>query len=43
MRSLWGLNVALAALAFAGMSWTAMAQAGKTVADRVYTDAQAQR
>jgi mono/diheme cytochrome c family protein len=43
MRSLWGLNVAIATLAFAGVSFTAMAQAGKTVADRVYTDAQAQR
>src|SRR5688572_12822558 len=43
MRSLWVPTVAAAALIFAGASWTAMAQAGKTVADRVYTDAQAQR
>jgi mono/diheme cytochrome c family protein len=43
MRSLLGLNVAIAALAFVGVSWDVMAQAGKTVADRVYTDAQAQR
>jgi mono/diheme cytochrome c family protein len=43
MRSLWVPNAALAALTFTGVSWTVMAQAGKTVADRVYTDAQAQR
>jgi mono/diheme cytochrome c family protein len=43
MRSLWRPNLVLAALLFASVSWTVMAQAGKTVADRVYTDAQAQR
>jgi mono/diheme cytochrome c family protein len=43
MRSLWLSNLGLAALAFTGVSWTAMAQSGRTVADRVYTDAQAQR
>src|SRR5918993_1092091 len=43
MRSLWVTHVALAALIFAGVSWTVMAQAGRTVADRVYSDAQAQR
>lgn len=43
MRSLWVPNVALAALTFTGVSFTVMAQAGKTVADRVYTDGQAQR
>src|SRR5687767_15655669 len=43
MRSLWLPNLVLAALLFGGVSWTAIAQAGKTVADRVYADAQAQR
>jgi len=46
MRSLWATHVALAALVFVGVSWSAIAQgtqAGRTVADRVYTGAQAQR
>jgi len=43
MRSLWAPGAVLAALALAGSSWTAMAQATQTVADGVYTDAQAQR
>jgi cytochrome c553 len=33
----------LAALLFGSVSWTVMAQTGKTAAGRVYTDAQAQR
>ena len=43
MRSFWRSTFALAALLFGSVSWTVLAQAGKTVADRVYTDAQAQR
>lgn len=43
MQSRWVPTVALAALTFVGVSWTIVAQAGKTVADGVYTDAQAAR
>ena len=43
MRLPWAPTVALAALTFAGVSWDVIAQAKRTVADRVYTDAQAQR
>jgi len=43
MGSLWVPTAALAALIFAGVSWDAVAQTNRTVADRVYTDAQAQR
>lgn len=43
MRSLWVPNAALAALTLVGVSWDAIAQANRTAADRVYTDAQAQR
>jgi mono/diheme cytochrome c family protein len=43
MRSLWAFTVALATLIFAGVSWTVIAQGNRTIADRVYTDAQAQR
>jgi hypothetical protein len=43
MRSRWARHVALAALTLAGVSWDVTAQGDKTVADRVYTDAQAQR
>jgi mono/diheme cytochrome c family protein len=43
MRSRWRSTLALAALLFGSVSWTVMAQAGRTVSDRVYSDAQAQR
>jgi len=43
MRTCWRPTLALAALLFASVSWTVIAQASKTPADRVYTDAQAQR
>lgn len=43
MRPTWRSTTALAALLFGCISWTAMAQAGRTAADRVYTDGQAQR
>ena len=43
MRSLWPPAVALVALVFVGVSWTVTAQAGRTIADGVYTDTQAQR
>jgi mono/diheme cytochrome c family protein len=43
MRAFWRPTLALAALLFTGVSWTVIAQAEKTAADRVYTDAQAQR
>ena len=43
MRTCWRSTLALAVLLFTGVSWTVMAQAEKTAADRVYTDAQAQR
>ena len=43
MRSPWVPTVALAALTLVGVSWDVIAQANRTVADRVYTDAQAQR
>jgi mono/diheme cytochrome c family protein len=43
MRSTWPSTTALAALLFGCAWWTAMAQAGRTAADRVYTDGQAQR
>src|SRR5688572_22107970 len=43
MRSFWRSTLVLAALLFSSVSWTVMAQAGKTAADRVYTEAQAQR
>jgi len=43
MRPLWVPPAALAALIFVGVSWDAIAQATRTVADRVYTDGQAQR
>jgi mono/diheme cytochrome c family protein len=41
-RSVW-YAAALAVLALAASSWTAIAQASRTVADGVYTDAQAAR
>jgi mono/diheme cytochrome c family protein len=43
MRTYWRSTLALAVLLFTGVSWTVIAQAEKTAADRVYTDAQAQR
>jgi len=43
MRTVWRFTLALTALLFTGVSWTVIAQAEKTAADRVYTDAQAQR
>jgi mono/diheme cytochrome c family protein len=43
MRSSWKRGLVIAALLFGSVSWTVIAQAGKTVADRVYTDGQAQR
>jgi mono/diheme cytochrome c family protein len=43
MRSTWRSTSALAALLFGAVSWAAMAQAGRTAADRVYTEEQAQR
>jgi mono/diheme cytochrome c family protein len=43
MRPLWRFSLVLAALLFGDVSWIVLAQAGKSVADRVYTDAQAQR
>jgi mono/diheme cytochrome c family protein len=43
MRSVWRSTLVLAALLFGGVSWTVMAQAGNTVADRVYSGAQAER
>ena len=43
MQSVWARSVAVAALIFVGVSWAVTAQTGKTVADRVYTEAQAQR
>ena len=43
MRSCWRSTIVVAALLFCGVSWTVLAQAGKTVADQVYTQAQAQR
>lgn len=43
MRTFWRSTLALAVLLFTGVSWTVTAQAEKTAADRVYTDAQAQR
>lgn len=43
MRPLWRFSLVLAALLFGNISWIVLAQAGKSVADRVYTDAQAQR
>lgn len=43
MRSPWVPAIALVALIFVGASWTAVAQTGRTAADRVYTDAQALR
>src|SRR5690349_11589096 len=43
MRPTWRATTALAALLFGCVSWTALAQAGRTAADRVYTDGQAQR
>lgn len=43
MRSVWVPTVVLAALTLIGTSWTVIAQAGRTVADRVYTDGQAAR
>ena len=43
MRSLWAPAVALAAVTLVGVSWDAIAQANRTVADRVYAEAQAQR
>jgi mono/diheme cytochrome c family protein len=43
MRTFWRSTLALSALLFMGVSWTVIAQAEKTAADRVYTDAQAQR
>lgn len=43
MQPLRMLTLALAALAFAGVFWTAIARAQQTAADGVYTDAQAAR
>ena len=46
MRSLWKPTVVLAAAMFGSVSWVAIAQGpqgNRTVADRVYTSAQAQR
>jgi mono/diheme cytochrome c family protein len=43
MRSFWQSAVAFVALVFVSVSWTVTAQAGRTIADRVYTDTQAQR
>jgi mono/diheme cytochrome c family protein len=43
MRSWWRFTFVLTALLFGGVSWTVMAQAGKTVGDRIYVEAQAQR
>jgi mono/diheme cytochrome c family protein len=43
MRSVWTRCVALAAVTLAGVSWDVTAQTGRTAADRVYSDAQAQR
>ena len=43
MRPTWPSSAVLAALLFGYVSWAAMAQAGRTAADRVYTDGQAQR
>jgi mono/diheme cytochrome c family protein len=43
MRPIWVPTVVLAALTLVGTSWTVIAQTGRTVADRVYTDTQAAR
>ena len=43
MRSVWASTVVVAAMAFAGSFWTVLAQGSRTVADGVYTTAQAAR
>lgn len=43
MRSVWACTVVVAAVAFAGSFWTVLAQGNRTVADGVYTPAQAAR
>src|SRR5687768_9864880 len=43
MRSPWKAAIALAAFSTTGVTWTVIAQSGRTVADGVYTAAQAQR
>ncbi len=43
MQSHWRPTLAIAALAFVSVTWTALAQTGRTVADGVYTDPQATR
>ena len=43
MRSAWTVTVTLAVMAFAGSFWTLAAQGNRTVADGVYTAAQAAR
>jgi len=43
MHAHWAPRLTLAALTFVAVSWTAIAQTGRTVADGVYTDAQATR
>ena len=43
MRSRWNAAIALAAFTTTGLTWTIIAQSGRTVADGVYTAAQAQR
>jgi mono/diheme cytochrome c family protein len=43
MPSLWLPAVGITVLLFTGVAWTAMAQAGRTAAEPVYSNAQAQR
>ena len=43
MKSPWVPSIAVAALVLIGTSWTAIAQAGRTVTEGVYTEAQAAR
>ena len=43
MRSVWALTIVLASAAFAGSFYTVVAQGNRTVADGVYTTAQAAR
>ena len=43
MQSHWMPTLAIAASVFVGVTWTALAQTGRTVADGVYTDPQATR
>ena len=43
MRSAWAASLTLAVIAFTGSSWTVIAQTTRTVADGVYTAAQAAR